>query len=337
MTAMLWSTVLVASVASAGEEPVVLRLTRRVMGTEFQVIVWGQPDDRRDRTRTELQAAAEGALDEAERLDGRLSLYVESSDVCWINRHADGDAVRVEPELFRLLQVAARVHRDTDGAFDVTVGPLMECWGFFRGQGQLPGHEAIQEALGRVGMQHVLLDEQRGTVRFEQPGMTIDLGGIGKGYAVERMADMLRRLGVRGALIHGGLSTIYALGTPPDAQAWTVGIQDPYDADRRLTTLKLRDQALSTSGSYEKLFEVDGHIYSHILDPRTGRPAEGLLGASAITGSPTEADALSTAFFVMGMEGTRGYCAKHPGVRAILVPMPGAGEKPRATFVGAQS
>lgn len=302
-------------------------MTRAAMGTEFQALVGG--DDAR-----ELERAANHALDEVERIDGQMSLYKPDSELCWVNAHAGERAVPVEPGLFDVLARARSVWQDTDGAFDVTVGPLLDCWGFFRGRGTVPPAEKIAEALERVGMAHVQLDPRERTVRFDRPGVKIDLGGIAKGFAVDRAAELLRESGVTQALVHGGRSTVYGLGSPPDAEGWPVGVRHPYDPERRLCAVSLRGRALSTSGTYEKFFEHEGVVYSHIIDPRTGRPVQGVLSATAVTESAMDSDALSTAFFVIGEAKTREYCETRTGVGALFVPCPAEGREPAPVSIG---
>jgi thiamine biosynthesis lipoprotein len=197
-------------------------------------------------------------------------------------------------------------------------------------------------------MHHVHLDESACTIQFDRAGVEINLGSIGKGYAVDCAAQVLRHLGVETALIHGGHSTIYGLGAPPPNgetangrngesanrrmgaslsyeceradEGWVVGIRHPLNEEEYVAVVTLRDQALSTSGSYEQFFEVDGKRYSHVLDPRTGFPAQGTLSATVITSSATDSDALSTAFFVGGEASAQAYGAAHPEVRVFLVP-----------------
>lgn len=296
-----------------------LKVSRRAMATTFEIILIG--DDREF-----LAAAGQEALDEVERLEEQLSVYIPTSEVSWINVRAAWEPVRVEPRLFDLLQRALLFCAETQGAFDITAGPLVKAWGFYRQQGVVPSAETIAQTLEYVGMRHVMLDEENCTVRFDRAGVEINLGSIGKGYAVDRAAVVLRNLGVETALIHGGYSTIYALGAPPDTDGWVIGIRHPLDEEQHVSTVTLRDQALSTSGSYEQFFEVDGKRYSHILDPRTGYPAQGMLSSTVITASATESDALSTAFFVLGEEGARAYCAQHPAVWAVLVPETSVGK-----------
>ncbi len=317
----------VAAAASQEGDEMLLRVSRRAMGTEFQILLAGD-DERR------LEQAANHALDEIARVDQQMSLYIPQSELCWVNAHAAERAVPVEPGLFWLLARAAEIWETTEGAFDVTVGPLLECWGLFRGRGSVPPQSEIEKALQRVGMQHLELDPTSNSVHFERPGLKIDLGGIAKGYAVDRAAELLSEIGVERALVHGGLSTVFALGSPPGEDGWPIGVRHPTETGRRLRTVELRDRALSTSGSYEKSFEHEGIVYSHILDPRNGHPVRGMLSATAVTKAAFESDALSTAFFVMGVEKTEVYCRAHADVGAILVPEPVGQGEPEVVTIG---
>ena len=265
-----------------------------------------------------LPSHLEAALDEVDRIDRLMSHYKASSELSRVNREAASGPVPVEPELFDFLALCLRQSRDSDGAFDITVGPLMKAWGFFRGEGRLPGGRELQEARARVGYRHVLLDSAARTLRFARPGMELDLGGIAKGYAVDRVVALLRARGVTAALVSAGGSTLYALGAPPGASGWDVELQDPLDGRKVAMRLSLADRALSISGSSEKFFEKDGKRYSHVMDPRTGRPVEGVLAVAVLTDSGTRGDALDNAFFVGGIEATRRRLRQLPGTEAIF-------------------
>jgi thiamine biosynthesis lipoprotein len=295
------------------------------MGTEFQAILAG-PD------RQYLLEAANEALDEVERVEARLSHYRFDSEISDLNVRAAYEAVLMEPSLLELLERAVALSRATDGAFDITAGPLVKCWGFFRGQGRLPEPGAVAEARDRVGSHLLEIDSGARTVRFQCEGVEVHLGAIGKGYAVDRMAETLRGLRVEAALLHGGTSTVYALGAPPSEDAWEVGLCDPADRERRLGTVRLRDRALSTSGDYEQFFELDGRRYSHVLDPRDGSPARGTRSATVLAPSATDTDALSTAAFVLGERGAGRLCERFPGIGIIVVPDRGP-DTPSTTVV----
>jgi thiamine biosynthesis lipoprotein len=301
---------------------VTVRLARSAMATRFELVLHGEDA-------AWLRAAGEAALAEIDRLEAQLSFYRRSSEVSRINARAADEPVPVEPRLFRLLLRARRLYEETQGAFDVTVAPLMRCWGFVGGTGRLPDPEALAEARARSGMHRVTLDEARRTVAFERPGVMIDLGGIGKGYAVEEAVYLLEEAGVTSAFLHGGTSTIYALGAPPGEAAWNVALPYP-DADEAspgeagvLAVVPLKDEALSVSAVWGKAFEVDGKVYGHVLDPRLGHPVDGAALAAVVLPSATDGDALSTALLVLGRDGA-GYLAQRPGLRTLVLFPPGA-------------
>ncbi|MFW6162820.1 MAG: FAD:protein FMN transferase [Planctomycetota bacterium] len=304
-----------------------VRARREAMGTAFEVALYG--DDP-----AYLRDAARMALDEVELLDEQFSVFNEGSELSGINAEAARRPVRVEPQLFDLLSLCQRLHRLTDGAFDVTVGPLLALWRDAAREGRMPSAAALAEARRRVGMQHVTLRSKTRHVAFDREGVALDLGGIGKGYAVDAIVESLRRVGVRSALVHVGTSSVFALGAPPGEQAWEVGIAHPLDREKRLLTLTLRDRAASTSGGYEQFVIISGQRYCHIIDPRTGRPVAGMLSCTVLTPRATEGDALSTALFVLGVEGARRYCASHREVEAILVPTPAPGQDAQPVRVG---
>jgi thiamine biosynthesis lipoprotein len=280
-----------------------------------------------------LAGAVGAALDELDRLDRLLSHYRPASPLSQLNREAANGPVRVEPELLELLGACLRWSRESDGAFDVTVGPLMKAWGFFRAEGRVPGEEELARALAVVGYRHLVLDREAGTVRFDRPGVELDLGGIGKGYAVDRAVDRLRRAGVTSALVNLGGSSVYGLGAPPGREAWEIGIEDPTEPGKTALTVALRDRALSVSGGYARFFEQDGVTYAHILDPRTGRPVPGLLSVAVLTASATDGDALDNVLFVLGPEAGRAHLSRVPGAEAFVL-LPERGPRWRLVRLG---
>jgi thiamine biosynthesis lipoprotein len=265
-----------------------------------------------------VAAAVNDAFDEVDRIDRLMSHYKPDSPLSRLNREAASQAVVVDQELFDFIADAMRYTRQSDGAFDITVGPLMKTWGFFGGEGHMPSDADLDEARRHVGATHVTLNAAARTIRFDQPGVELDLGGIAKGYAVDRAVGLLRARGVAAALISAGGSTIYGLGAPPDSGAWEVAIQDPVDARRTARTVRLKNRALSVAGSSEKAFEVDGVRYSHIMDPRTGRPVQGVLSVAVLAPSGTMGDALDDALFVLGPSRHRTRDSAWPGVEAMF-------------------
>jgi len=261
-------------------------------------------------------AVATSALDQIDELEARLSVFKESSEISFINREAATRAVPVERSLFDLLSLCTRLYEDTERAFDITVGPLTRCWGFFRRAGRIPAADEIKETLAVVGSDKMLFDDDARTIRFLQQGMEINLGSIGKGYALDRVASSLRG---RGVLLNAGASSFYALGAGVRDKGWSVGLRDPRNKNRRLAILRLRDCALSTSGSEEQFFEQDGRRYGHIIDPRSGWPAQRMASVSVVAQSAAMSDALATAFYIGGNSVAETYCAANPEVLAIML------------------
>ena len=208
-------------------ERTVVALAAHAMATRFELVLHGQDQ-------CHLRAAGEEALEEIIGLEAQLSPYRPESELSWINAHAAHEPVKAEPRLFRLLQLAKVLNAETDGAFDVTIAPLMRAWGFSRDKGKVPTADQLEAARHAVGMDHVLLNENNSTVKFDREGTTLDLGAIGKGYAIECAVESLRENQVTSALVHGGTSAVYAIGTPPNASAWRVALRNPAEQDREL-------------------------------------------------------------------------------------------------------
>jgi thiamine biosynthesis lipoprotein len=226
--------------------------------------------------------------------------------------------VVVEPGLFRLLEISVRRSQETGGAFDITVGPLMRSWGFFRGRGRLPSRAEISQTLERVRYQHLKLDSAKRTIRFDEAGVEIDLGEIAEGYAVDRAVEILRSNGITAALVSSGTSGIYALGSPPGEHGWKITVRDPYDGHKPGDVFLLRNYSLSISGSYEKFLKIAGKSYCHIMNPHTGWPVEDMLSTVLLGSTGTDTDGRSTGFFVMGVEPTPKYLAAHPNLAVIF-------------------
>jgi thiamine biosynthesis lipoprotein len=264
------------------------------MGSWFAVVIHGA-------SRPLIETAAEAAFDELHRLDRLLSNYRPTSAWSGVNRGASTRPVHVSAELFDLLSVCAEYSRQSAGAFDLTIGPLMRLWGFSRGEGALPRRRAVAEALRHVGHRHVALEAAERTVVFLDPQVELDPGGIGKGYAVDRMVTVLRDHGVAAALVSAAGSSIYGLGAPPgEPDGWRVSIGAPGDPRRAATEIRLKDLSLSTSGSYEKFFRVRGETFSHIIDPRTGYPAKGVSSVSVVAPRAVDSEAWTKPYFVNG-------------------------------------
>ncbi|MCE9531252.1 MAG: FAD:protein FMN transferase [Planctomycetes bacterium] len=289
-----------------------LRASRSAMATQFEVVLpIGQP---------KCFAAANAVLDLIDELEDQLTVYRETSEISRLNMRAPFEDIPVETRLFDLLVFAAYLTHETGGAFDIATGSLIKCWGFYQRSGRVPSVAERVEAMGRLGMRHVVLNSKNRTVRYLRNGLEINLGGIGKGYALDRAAELLvNEWGMRSGLLQGGTSSVRAIGTAPGQAGWLVSLKHPWDSNRLIGELCIRDQGLGTSAATFQHFEYNGRKLGHLLDPRQGWPAEGVQQVSVLAPTAAEADALSTAFFVMGLEATRQWCQTHPHVGAVIL------------------
>lgn len=293
------------------------------MGTRFEIVLCGRGGDAGPSVLF-LETCAEAALDEIAFLDGRLSLFRKESYLSHINASAGDGPVRLDGELFDLLDTCRKVNEASLGAFDITVGPLMRSFGFHQCEGKELAEEARGAARTAVGQNRLIIDEEKMTVSFSGPGTSIDLGGAGKGFAIDSAARLLREEGIRNALIHGGTSTVAALGTPPRRSGWEVGIRDPRSREDRteramVRRVRLRDEALAVSAPHGRFFRKDGRMEGHVMDPIEGKPAQGALLAAAVSRSALEADAWSTAFLAAGPERFSDLAARAPDVTALMM------------------
>lgn len=266
------------------------------MATRFEIVLHGGSE-------SFLRAAAEEALEEIAQIEAKLSIYQPASQISAVNRSAARSPMRVGGDVFALLKLAKQISEKTDGYFDITIAPLLKCWGFMSGTGALPTSDAIEQARNACGWQNLLLDETECTVSFAKPGMMLDLGAIGKGYAVDAAMSLLREAGVENALLHGGASTIYGLGVAPEGHPWRVSLEyPPNEPPQFRKVIELNNKAVSVSGVWGKAFEAEGKVLGHVIDPHTGRPVGNAVMAAVILPSATETDAISTAFLVGGSE-----------------------------------
>lgn len=297
-------------------------VARNAMATRFEIVLFGKDSNA-------LRAAGEEALNEIERLEAQLSMYRPSSEIANINARAHREPVRVEPSLFRLLQHAKQLSDETEGAFDITIAPLMRAW---RLMGSLaadvsrlttPSRAELNAARACVGMHLLELDPKNFTIRFARPGVMLDLGAIGKGYAIDQAVEILRESGVTRALIHGGTSTAYAIGGP-----WKIAIspqdsssrrESAHSSDETLAIVSLKNTALSVSAVWGKSFRVGKKTYGHVIDPRTGKPVQRALLAAVILPSATETDALSTALLTVGIPGHKKITRLRKGIRSLVL------------------
>jgi thiamine biosynthesis lipoprotein len=306
-----------------------IRANRPAMGSYFEVRIGAETPGGLGLTET--------VLDLIDTLEQQMTVYRDDSEVALINATAHLGPVAVEPGLFRLLEHAVALGEATGGAYDVTAGALSVAWGFFRGPRRVPDPETLADARDRTGQHHLRLDAERQTVAFDRPGILINLGSIGKGYAIDRAVDVIKNhWWPTSALVHGGRSSVYALGSPPGrfGGRWEIALRNPFDPETPLGLLHLRNRGMGTSGTSFQRFEAGGQVYGHILDPRTGVPAEGPASVTVLAPTAAAADALSTAFYLLGTDAVAAYVTEHPEVAAIIVEAGPADGSPRIVTLG---
>lgn len=292
---------------TAGE---LARLRRPGMGTWFEIVVPAGD--------AEAVAAANHALSLIDGLESQLTIFHPESEVSRLNQLACTQPVAVEAGLFALLESCRAWSARAGGAFDPGTGGLTALWRQAHQRQEPPTAEEVAALVG-AGTAQLELEPAGRTVRYAEPRLQLDLGGVGKGYAVDRLVECLRGMGVTSALVHGGHSSIYALGAPPGETGWVVDIDHPWAGQPAMARLRLRDRAMSTSGSSIQYFERGGRRYGHVLDPRTGWPAERCLLATALAAGAAEAEAASTALFVLGSEGGEELPAGWPGLGGLVI------------------
>lgn len=286
------------------DEP--LCFPHEAMATTFQVMVVGQKE-------SYAKQAANAAFAEVDAIEKEISRFIDTSDTSLINNLAEGQWARIGVHTCECLKVAAHVCAETGGAFDPTIGPLMKCWRNPDRSLRQPSDEELAQARAVVGMKLLELDEAGKRVRVKAHGVKVDLGGVGKGYAVERAIEVLREWDIETALVNGGDSSTVAIGNQKEGgHGWPVGVGGIRDEAKSPYILDLCNQSLSGSGTF-----VRG---SHIIDPRTGRPVAGKIAAWALHPSGAVADALSTAFMILSSEEVEAYCKSHSDTGALLVP-----------------
>ncbi|MGQ0637503.1 MAG: FAD:protein FMN transferase [Planctomycetaceae bacterium] len=317
-----------------------LRLGKPAMASEFEVVLNAGSADR--------LSVASAALDLVDRLEDQISVYRTTSELSRLNARASHAAVPVEPRLFQLLCEAIQYARATEGAFDPTSGPLVALWRRCRRERRAPEENELRQARTSQGIDEVEFDNGAGSVRFRRAGMELNLNAMGKGYALDRAGEMLDETTScaqspdRGAdvpapsssvpvsdwLLHGGHSSLLARGSlAGESSGWPINLRHPLFPQRSLGTIRLRDRGMSVSGSGVQFFRVGEKRYGHIIDPRTGWPAERMLTAIVLARTAAQAEALSTAFFVLGVEMAREYCHNHVAVAALLIPAPTSGRR----------
>lgn len=302
-----------ASFRPAAGAGLLLSISKQAMACEFEVLL----NQHEYSNGAELATLA---LELIEELEDLFTVYRPQSELSTLNRFGSRNPIPVSPDTLALLQLGAAVAKWTGGAFDMTSGQLSELWGFGRKKGVIPNANRIEEVLTLVGAEYVELQEDEPAARIARQGVQLNPGGIGKGYALDRAAEQLRDNGIENFMMHGGLSSIVAAGHRRGSEeTWSVALKHPWRWEEELGTIRLRDCSLGTSGSGKQFFHFGGERYSHIIDPRTGWPAQGMMSTTVICPSAAVADSLATAFFVMGVDRAVEFCEQYTQVAAILV------------------
>ncbi len=292
-----------------------IQFSRRAMACEFAVFL---PADSSGPIAARRASTALAVLNEVERIESELSIYQEDSVISEINRQAISDWVPVDVPIYNLLETAKQLARVTAGAFDITAGPLARVWGFSQRNPKVPNPVDLQNALASLGSEHLQLDSVHNRIRFAIPTLELNLGAIGKGYALDRCSHMLDDAGEPTFLIHAGNSSIRTR-TLPTSSPWKIDLRLPHAKRPRVARFLLTNHAMATSGDSVQRFSANGKTYGHILDPRTGWPASRWVTATAFSRTATEADALATAFYIMSEQEAADYCRRQGDVGALLV------------------
>ncbi len=306
--------------AFLGHDRKYTKMRRKIMATDFEVIYPSYEG-------VEARRAGMDILDAVQRFDRMLNIWKGESELKRVNNQAHKEPVEVSVELFRMLKLSKQLCEETGGAFDITTTPLTRCWGFFYRDGGMPEEHKIEEAMSYVGMEHVVLNEDPQTVFFTKEGIELTPASIGKGFALDHAVRYGKQGGLNDVLLNGGFSSVLASGAPEWKDCWQIDIRDPINHSQAVARLRLYNQGFSSSGAEEQHFEHEGKTYGHIVDPRTGWPAEQVMSVNVTAPTAAYAEALSTAFYVMGVEKTLEYCENHTQVGVVILTKPNQGDK----------
>jgi len=284
----------IARLGTLRENPLARHRSRIIMDTVVTIQIY-------ESDSLQIERAVEAAFSEIERLEGMLSVWLPSSDISKINDDAGSSLVSVSPETWQVIARTQEISLLTDGAFEITVGAVMRLWDFQNQGAPIADQAALQRGLSFVDPHQVLLDSIRTKIGLRGRGAALDLGGAAKGYAVDKAVEVLRKKGVKTALVDAG-GDIRLLGRKPLGETWKIGIRHPRAQGEIIEVLEVDSGAVATSGDYERYFDRDGVRYHHILNPKTGMPARGVVSVTILAKTALEADILSTAVFVLGPE-----------------------------------
>lgn len=258
------------------------------------------------------------AIDEVKRIENLISDWIPTTQISKVNHNAGIQPVKVDQEVYDLVERAIKISKLTSGAFDISYASMDKIWKFDGSMKEIPSEEAIKKSVEKVGYQNIILNPKDTTIFLKNKGMKLGLGGIGQGYIADKIKILLKEKGCKSGLVNvsGDINT---WGKQPDGQSWTVGIVNPMNKNKVFATFPLDDSAVETSGSYEKFVTFNGKRYSHIIDPRTGYPASGIVSVSVFAKQTEIADALATGIFVLGVEVGLDLVNQLKGIGCIIV------------------
>ena len=286
------------------------------MGSPFEITVVAT-DSIQANIYTEL------AISEVKRIENLISDWIATTQISKVNQNAGISPVKVDLEVFELVKRAINISKLTDGAFDISYASMDKIWKFDGSMKEMPSTESIKKSVEKVGYQNIILNENDTSIFLKYPGMKLGLGGIGQGYIADKIKKLLQENGCTSGLVNvsGDINT---WGKQPNGKDWTVGIVNPLNKNKVFATFPLNDSAVETSGSYEKYVTFNGKRYSHIIDPRTGYPASGIVSVSVFAKQTELADALATGIFVLGIEVGLDLVNQLKGIGCIIVDEKGA-------------
>ncbi|TXD69870.1 FAD:protein FMN transferase [Aequorivita lipolytica] len=289
----------------------IFKRTLKLMGSRFEITVVAKDS-------TEANDYIDLAVGEITRIEKLISSWDSASQTSEINRSAGIKPVKVDEELYNLIGRSAEISKLTDGAFDISFASMDKIWKFDGSMTEMPSEEAIKQSVAKVGHQNIILDPENFTVFLKLEGMKIGFGGIGKGYAADKAKKLLMEKGVSAGIINaaGDMNT---WGKQPDGEFWKVAITNPMDKNKAFALLPLKDNAVVTSGNYEKYVTFNGVRYTHIINPRTGYPATGIISATVFAPKAEIADALATSIFVMGKDVGIDLINQLPKIECIVI------------------
>ncbi|QSH41488.1 FAD:protein FMN transferase [Lentisphaerota bacterium ZTH] len=315
---LIWSTMTKKTDKQTSKQEVKFSQTERkypIMGTFARIMLFGKKQMLVDQ-------AADRVMDIFENIQSTCNIFDPDSELSRLNQTAYDRPFKCSPQLWSFLEVSRKAYQLSDGAFDITARPLMKLWGFYSKRGNLPSAAEIKKAESKIGLDKVIFNDEEKTVKFTVKGMSFDLGGIAKGIAVQAAANAVMKMGVKSGIIDLG-GNMFCLPKPPlnrpGSEAYLIGIRNPLHTQQIMGVVEMLDQAVATSGNYERYVTIDGHHYTHIMDPRTGKPVEDMLSVTIVTPNAGDADFLSTAVFIRGEQFARDILKKFKDTGIIII------------------